>query len=125
MTGRQASPEDRRVPTGIGATPARPGLPGVMVAGVTALISGLSIFVNSYGVHAVTSPSVYTTAKNLVATAVLGGCALGARLARRHRAVSAIGRFVTVQTVGTEPRARPGGRVCRCSSGSGCSTSAW
>ena len=74
-----------------------------MVAGITALISGLSIFVNSYGVHAVTSPSVYTTAKNLVATVVLGGCALGARLARRHRAASAFGRFVTVQAAGAEP----------------------
>ena len=35
----------------------RAALPGVLVAGGTALISGLSVFVNSYGVHAVTSPA--------------------------------------------------------------------
>ena len=74
MTGRQDTAEDRRDPTRRRRRRRdRPGLPGVVVAGITALISGLSVFVNSYGVHAVTSPSVYTTAKNLVATVVLAG----------------------------------------------------
>lgn len=71
-------------------------LPGVVVAGMTALISGLSVFVNSYGVHSVATPSVYTTAKNLVAAVILAaGAALSWSLGRR-RAGSAARRFVTV-----------------------------
>jgi drug/metabolite transporter (DMT)-like permease len=83
------------------------GLPGVAVAGVTALISGLSVFVNSYGVHSVTAPAVYTTAKNLVATVVLVGGVLGARWWRRQRPDSAAARFVSVRSVGAGS-GRPG-----------------
>lgn len=74
----------------------RAGLPGVLVAATTALISGLSVFVNSYGVHAVRSPAVYTTAKNLVATVVLAGCGFAALRLRQRRPMSAAGRFVSV-----------------------------
>src|ERR1039458_105067 len=70
-------------------------VPGVFVAGVTALISGVSVFVNSYGVRAVSSPAVYTTAKNLVATLVLAIAPwTGWLLRRRHRG-SAPANFVT------------------------------
>ncbi len=72
------------------------GLPGVLVAGLTALISGLSIFVNSYGVHAVKSPAVYTTAKNLVATVILGGFTLAAWQTRHRWPRTAGARFVAV-----------------------------
>ena len=48
-------------------TARRAGMNGVLVAGITAVISGISVFANSYGVHHVPSPSVYTTGKNLVA----------------------------------------------------------
>jgi drug/metabolite transporter (DMT)-like permease len=51
---------------------------GIALAAGTALVSGISVFVNSYGVHAITTPDVYTTAKNLVAFALLalfGACA--------------------------------------------------
>ena len=51
-------------------TDVRPPAPGGRGGGVTALVSGVSVFVNSYGVHAVSSPAVYTTAKNLVAAVV-------------------------------------------------------
>jgi drug/metabolite transporter (DMT)-like permease len=61
----------------------RGALPGVFVAAVTALISGVSVFVNSYGVHAVRQPTVYTTAKNLVATIILATLALTATGLRR------------------------------------------
>ncbi len=62
---------------------------GLLVAGATAAVSGVSVFVNSYGVHAVPSPAVYTTAKNLVAAIVLVGVALAVRLsARGPRAVA-------------------------------------
>ncbi|HET9732374.1 MAG TPA: EamA family transporter [Acidimicrobiales bacterium] len=55
------------------ATRAR--LPGVALAGLTAVISGVSVFVNGYGVHAFRQAAVYTTAKNLVAAVVLLGVA--------------------------------------------------
>jgi drug/metabolite transporter (DMT)-like permease len=54
-----------------GRTGAR--LPGPVIAGATALISGVSIFVNSYGVHSFHDAAVYTTAKNLVAAVLLVG----------------------------------------------------
>ncbi len=64
---------------------------GLLVAGATAAVSGVSVFVNSYGVHAVPSPAVYTTAKNLVAAIVLVGAALAVRLsARGPRAIADI-----------------------------------
>ena len=49
----------------------RPAWPGWALALVTAGISGVAIFLNSYGVRAVGDATVYTTAKNLVAAAVL------------------------------------------------------
>ena len=45
---------------------------GVGLALCTALISGVAIFVNSYAVQRFDSPTVYTTAKNLVAAVLLG-----------------------------------------------------
>ncbi len=57
-------------------------LPGPAVAGITAVVSGVSVFTNSYGVHSVTSPAVYTTAKNLVAACLIGAFAWGLRVAR-------------------------------------------
>ncbi len=74
------------------------GLPGVVVAGMTALISGLSVFVNSYGVHSIASPSVYTTAKNLVATLVLAAVALVAWGIRRRSWGAFAARFVATTT---------------------------
>ena len=44
---------------------------GLAVAAPTAGISGVSVLVNSNGVHDFTSPAVYTTGKNLVATVLL------------------------------------------------------
>ncbi|MGO9560327.1 MAG: DMT family transporter [Acidimicrobiales bacterium] len=83
------------------------GLPGAVIAGMTALISGLSVFVNSYGVRDVTSPSVYTTSKNLVATVVLAGCALVAWRARSRRSSPAAARFVSVTRSGESRDAAP------------------
>jgi len=45
---------------------------GITLAFAAAAISGLSVFVNGYGVRAVHDATVYTTAKNLVAALVLG-----------------------------------------------------
>jgi drug/metabolite transporter (DMT)-like permease len=47
-------------------------LSGVAVAGLTALVSGVAVFVNAYGVRALPNPSVYTAAKNLTTALVLG-----------------------------------------------------
>src|SRR5438105_4626479 len=44
---------------------------GLLLALVTACISGVSVFVNSYGVKSFHSASTYTTAKNLVAAVIL------------------------------------------------------
>ena len=46
---------------------------GILLALATAAVSGVSVFVNGYGVKAFDDATVYTTAKNLVATAVLLG----------------------------------------------------
>jgi drug/metabolite transporter (DMT)-like permease len=55
---------------------------GVIVAAVTACVSGLSVFVNGYGVRRFPDPTTYTTAKNLVAALLLGGLALAASAMR-------------------------------------------
>ncbi len=70
------------------ATARRVGMNGVLVAGITAVISGISVFANSYGVHHVPSPSVYTTGKNLVAFLVLGGGTLAASSWRRRASLT-------------------------------------
>ncbi|HEY7735639.1 MAG TPA: DMT family transporter [Candidatus Limnocylindrales bacterium] len=44
---------------------------GILLAAGTALISGVAVFLNSFGVKAVPDAAVYTTAKNLVAAAIL------------------------------------------------------
>jgi drug/metabolite transporter (DMT)-like permease len=46
---------------------------GILLALATAAVSGVSVLVNSYGVKAFDDATVYTTAKNLVAAAVLLG----------------------------------------------------
>jgi drug/metabolite transporter (DMT)-like permease len=58
---------------------------GVVLALGTAAISGLSIFVNSYGVKLVPDAAVYTTAKNGVAALILVALALGLGAAREAR----------------------------------------
>jgi drug/metabolite transporter (DMT)-like permease len=60
---------------------------GLLLALATACISGVAVFLNSYGVKAVGNPTVYTTAKNLVAAVILIavatlGRSVGARLTR-------------------------------------------
>lgn len=77
----------------------RPGtgerpLSGALVAAVTAVVSGVSIFVNSYGVHALASAAAYTTAKNLVAALLLGGGTLVATRARPVRRLPSTRRWV-------------------------------
>lgn len=44
---------------------------GILLALVTAVISGFSVFLNSYGVKAFGNPTAYTTGKNLVSALVL------------------------------------------------------
>lgn len=60
---------------------------GLLLALATATISGVAVFLNSYGVRAFGDATAYTTAKNLVAATVLlgvvaAGPATGARLTR-------------------------------------------
>jgi drug/metabolite transporter (DMT)-like permease len=87
-------------PAGGARTRGPAGLPGIAVAGLTAATSGVSVFVNSYGVHAIKSAAVYTTAKNLVAAVVLALVAVGARRMARGRSRSAATRFVVPERSG-------------------------
>jgi drug/metabolite transporter (DMT)-like permease len=60
---------------------------GVLLALGTAAISGLSVYVNAFGVKLVPDAAVYTTAKNGVAAIILVGLALGLGAAREARAL--------------------------------------
>ncbi len=51
---------------------------GLGLALVTAVISGVAVFTNGYGVKAFGDPTVYTTAKNLVAALVLAALLIAA-----------------------------------------------
>jgi drug/metabolite transporter (DMT)-like permease len=60
---------------------------GILLALATDVVSGVSVFVNSYGVKAFDNPTAFTTAKNVVAAGILllvvaGGGRFGARLTR-------------------------------------------
>jgi drug/metabolite transporter (DMT)-like permease len=75
---------------------------GLWLAFAAAIVSGVAVFVNSYGVRAVPDATVYTTAKNLVAATILIGLFAGdARLRRPPRvsAASAAG-LVAVAVIG-------------------------
>ncbi|HTZ08532.1 MAG TPA: EamA family transporter [Acidimicrobiales bacterium] len=71
-------------------------VPGVVMAGLTALVSGVSVFVNAYGVHAVRDPALYTTAKNLVAALLLAGATAVAWTVRGRRPDSGPARYLGV-----------------------------
>ena len=60
---------------------------GVLLAFGTAAISGLSVYLNSFGVKAVSDAAVYTTAKNGVAAIVLVALALAFGAGREARAL--------------------------------------
>ena len=72
---------------------------GVLLAAFTGVISGVSIFVNSYAVKQVADPAVFTTLKNGVAAAFLLLIALA--VSRRHE-VQRIDRrsWLTVGVIG-------------------------
>src|SRR3954454_21395382 len=59
---------------------------GVLLALATAAISGLSVYLNAFGVKLVSDAAVYTTAKNAVAAVVL--VPLARLLGPRHEAMS-------------------------------------
>jgi drug/metabolite transporter (DMT)-like permease len=58
---------------------------GLWLAFAAAIVSGVAVFVNAYGVRAVPDATVYTTAKNLVAATVLIGLFIGRPVARPAR----------------------------------------
>jgi drug/metabolite transporter (DMT)-like permease len=55
---------------------------GLIVAGLISLVSGVSVFLNGYGVRAWADPVAYTAVKNVIAAALLG--AVAAPMLRRH-----------------------------------------
>lgn len=68
-----------------GERPIRNAERGVMLALGTAAISGLSVYLNAFGVKLVPDAAVYTTAKNGVAAIILVGLALAFGAAREAR----------------------------------------
>ncbi len=74
---------------------------GILLALVTAGVSGLSVFVNAYGVKAFDDATVYTTAKNLVAAAVLlAVVGVGSRAGARLTLPRTRGRWLALGAVG-------------------------
>ena len=71
---------ERTRPNAIG--PATTRRTGLLLALATACISGVAVFVNSYGVKAFGDATTYTTAKNVVAAIVLASI-IGAMSASR------------------------------------------
>ena len=61
---------------------------GLILAAGTAVISGISVFVNASAVKAVPDPAVFTTLKNLVAVALLCGLAIAVVRPAEVRAIS-------------------------------------
>lgn len=66
---------------------------GVLLAFGTAAISGLSVYLNSFGVKLVSDAAVYTTAKNGVAAIVLVALALALGAGREARVLDMRNRF--------------------------------
>lgn len=75
---------------------------GVILALATAAISGLSIYINSFGVKLVPDAAVYTTAKNGVAAVILVGLALALGAARETRVLDTRNRagLVAIAVIG-------------------------
>lgn len=65
MTSTNTTDRPRSLATAAGGDDRRRA--GIALAGVTAVVSGVSVFVNGYGVGHFDDPTTYTTAKNLVA----------------------------------------------------------
>lgn len=95
---------------------------GVALACTTALVSGVAIYLNGFGVRSVGNATTYTTAKNLVAAVVL--VAVAGWMRARHRAAPGSSPSTTGSTAGStagsavgseatpaEPRPRRGARI--------------
>lgn len=74
---------------------------GMLLALATAMISGVSVFVNGFGVKAVGNATVYTTAKNVVAALVLLALvALGGRAGAHLTRPAGRGQWTALVAVG-------------------------
>lgn len=74
---------------------------GILLALVTAAVSGVSVFVNSYGVAAFGNPTAFTTAKNTVAAGLLVlVVAVGRRAGARLTRPSGAGQWWALAAVG-------------------------
>jgi len=79
---------------------------GVLLALATAAISGLSVYVNAFGVRLVPDAAVYTTAKNGVAAVILVAIAVALGAARETRVIDArhrVGLLVIAVVGGSLP----------------------
>jgi len=81
---------------------------GLLLAFAAALISGFSIWVNSYAVREVRDPAVFTTAKNAIVGAAFVAALLAARLPARARPP---GRLPAAQIMGLVALGVVGGSI--------------
>lgn len=83
------------------SSPLAPRQRGLVIAALTALVSGVSVFLNGYGVRSWTDPTTYTTAKNLIAAVLIAAAAypvLGST--RRHLSRSTWRRLAVIGVLG-------------------------
>lgn len=74
---------------------------GILLALATATISGVSVFVNGFGVKAFANATVYTTAKNMVAAVILIALVgLGARAGAHLTRPTGRGQWVALAAIG-------------------------
>jgi drug/metabolite transporter (DMT)-like permease len=81
-------------------TTARARQIGLALAGVTALVSGISVFLNASAVRAFDDPVVFTTLKNAVAAVVLVALAIGTPRAAWRPAPATWGGLVALGVIG-------------------------
>ena len=73
---------------------------GLVVAALTAVVSGVSVFLNGYGVRAWSDATAYTTVKNLAAALVIGAAAFPMLRSARLPSRSTWGRLALIGVFG-------------------------
>lgn len=73
---------------------------GLTVAALTAVVSGVAVFLNGYGVRAWSDPAAYTTIKNLAAALLIGAAAFPMLRSARLPSRSTWGRLALIGVFG-------------------------
>jgi len=74
---------------------------GLVIAALTAVVSGVAVFLNGYGVRAWTDATAYTTVKNMIAAVLIGSAALPLLRSGRIPHTRAVwGRLTAIGVIG-------------------------